>query len=53
MLFVACSIGRLPIEKTVRLLVPFTSVLVVAALLVLFIPELVLWIPSHVFRMVH
>jgi len=25
-LFVVCSIGRLPIEKTVRLLIPFTSV---------------------------
>ena len=50
MLFVACSIGRLPIEKTLSLLVPFTAVLIAVTTLVLFVPDLVLWIPSLVFK---
>ncbi len=50
MLFVACSIGRLPIEKTLGLLYPFVAVLIAVTLLVLFVPELVLWVPSLFFK---
>jgi len=43
MLFVSCSIAKLPIEKSVRILLPFTAVLFAVAIAVLFIPQLVLF----------
>ena len=42
MLFVSCSIARLPIEQSVRVLLPFFAVLLAVAVAVLFFPQLVL-----------
>ncbi len=42
MLFVACSIAGLPIERSVRALLPFFAVLLIVAIAVLLIPQLVL-----------
>ncbi|MBE0534632.1 MAG: TRAP transporter large permease [Phycisphaerae bacterium] len=42
MLFVSCSIAGLPIERSVRVLLPFFAVLIIVAVLVLFVPQLVL-----------
>jgi len=44
MLFVSCSIGGIPLEKSVKILIPFIAVLVVVAVAVLFVPALTTWI---------
>ncbi len=44
-LYVAMSIANAKVDEVVQLLVPYMAVLVVVALLVLFIPELTLWLP--------
>ena len=46
MLFVSCSIGKISIEESVSVLIPFVLVLVSVALLVLFVPQTVLWVAS-------
>lgn len=46
MLFVSCSIAKITIEESIVVLLPFISILVLVALLVLFIPKTVLLIPS-------
>lgn len=43
MLFVSCSIAKLPIEKSVKILLPFIAVLFAVAIAVLFVPQLVLF----------
>jgi tripartite ATP-independent transporter DctM subunit len=46
MLFVSCSIAKTSVEEVVVVLVPFIMVLISVALLVLFVPQTVLWFPS-------
>jgi tripartite ATP-independent transporter DctM subunit len=46
MLFVASSIGKTSIEESFIVLLPFLLVLVGVSLMVLFVPQTVLWIPS-------
>lgn len=48
MLFVSCSIAGLPIERSVRVLLPFFAVLLIVAIAVLFIPQLVLFASGFV-----
>lgn len=43
MLFVACSVAHLPIERSVRALLPFFAVLLAVAVAILFVPQLVLF----------
>ena len=45
-LFVGSAIGRLPIEKVAKSMLPFYAVLIVVLLLITFIPSLVLWLPQ-------
>lgn len=45
-LFVGCSIGGASIERIARSLMPFYLVLVIMVLLLTFIPELTLWLPT-------
>lgn len=45
-LFVGCAIGKVAIERAARHLWPFWIAMVVVLLLVTYIPELALWIPS-------
>jgi TRAP-type C4-dicarboxylate transport system permease large subunit len=46
MLFISCSIAKISIEESVLILLPFVFVMFFVALIVLFVPETVLWIPS-------
>ncbi len=46
MLFISCSIAKISIEESITILLPFIAVMVLVALLILFIPQTVLWIPS-------
>jgi C4-dicarboxylate transporter DctM subunit len=50
MLFISCSVAKLPLEKSIRALMPFFLVLVAVTLAILFIPGLSLWINSLVFQ---
>jgi len=50
MLYISCSIARIPIEKSIRVLLPFISVLFFVAFAVLFMPGMVTWINVLVFR---
>lgn len=45
-LFVAAAIGRLPVEKAVRTIWPFYGALVLALILVTYVPSLSLWLPQ-------
>ena len=45
-LFVGCAIGKVAIERAARHLWPFWIAMVVVLLLVTYIPELALWVPS-------
>ncbi|KAA3616918.1 MAG: TRAP transporter large permease [Calditrichaeota bacterium] len=45
-LFVGCGIGQTSISKLVRPLLPFYIAMIIALMLVTYIPELSLWLPS-------
>lgn len=45
-LFVGCAIGDLPIEKSIKVLLPFYFVMIGAVLIITFVPEISLWLPS-------
>jgi len=45
-LFVACAIGKLPVEETVRTIWPFYCALLLALLAVTYLPGLTLWLPD-------
>lgn len=45
-LFVGCSVADLPMEGVIRKLLPYFTAIIVALLLVTFIPALSLWLPS-------
>lgn len=44
-LYVACGISKLPLEKTIRTLIPFMLVLLATVLLISFIPQISLTLP--------
>jgi len=44
-LFVGCSVGQLPIIRVIRPMLPFLAAMVIALLLITYIPELSLWLP--------
>ena len=45
-LFVACAIGKLSVEATVRTIWPFYCALLFALLAVIYVPALTLWLPD-------
>ena len=45
-LFVAAGIARIDMARAVRMLLPFVSALIAVLALLLFFPQLVLWLPS-------
>ena len=45
-LFVGCSIGRIPMEKVARALMPFYLAMVVYLVLITFVPAITLWLPD-------
>jgi C4-dicarboxylate transporter DctM subunit len=49
MLFISCSIAKIQLEESIRILIPFILVMFIVALAVLFIPGLALWVNSLVF----
>ena len=44
-LFVGCAIGKTPIERTAKNMMPLYAVMVTVLLLVTYIPEISLWLP--------
>jgi TRAP-type C4-dicarboxylate transport system permease large subunit len=45
-LFVACAVGKIPIEQTVRTIWPFYLALLAALAAVIYLPSISLWLPS-------
>lgn len=45
-LFVGCAIGRIPIEKAARAMLPLYLMMIVVLMLVTFVPQIVLFIPN-------
>lgn len=45
-LFVACSVGNLPLERSIKPLLPYIGVVVLLILVIFFIPPLVTFLPS-------
>jgi tripartite ATP-independent transporter DctM subunit len=39
-LFIACSIAKIPLEKSIKVMWPFTGVIIVVTIMVLFIPDM-------------
>ena len=48
-LFVASTIGGVPVEKIVRAILPFLAASIIVLLLITYIPWLTLWLPNMVF----
>jgi C4-dicarboxylate transporter DctM subunit len=47
-LFISCGIARLPLEKSVKALLPYIVVIMFVIILLLFVPQLVTFLPSFV-----
>jgi tripartite ATP-independent transporter DctM subunit len=45
-LFIGCSIGKISIEKMVKALLPFYALLIVVLLVITFVPQISLFLPS-------
>ena len=46
LLFVACDIGKVSIEKISREVLPYVGGLIVTAILLVLFPQIVTWLPS-------
>jgi C4-dicarboxylate transporter DctM subunit len=47
-LFISCGIAKLPLEKSVRALLPYIFVIILVIFLLIFVPQLVTFLPSFV-----
>lgn len=45
-LFVSCAIGKLPIEKSVKPMIPFIITIIIAILISFFVPQIVTFLPD-------
>ena len=45
-LFISCGVAGLPIEKSVKPLIPYFAVIILSVVIILFVPGLVTWLPS-------
>jgi C4-dicarboxylate transporter DctM subunit len=45
-LFISCGIAKLPLEKSVKALMPYIVVILLVVILILFVPSIVTFIPS-------
>ena len=50
-LFVGCAVGKTPIERTAKAMLPMYATMIVALLLVTFIPQISTWLPTLTGRM--
>jgi C4-dicarboxylate transporter DctM subunit len=48
-LFLACAIGKIPIMSVIKTLLPFILSMVIAMLIITYIPQSVLWVPNLIF----
>ncbi|MBE0676273.1 MAG: TRAP transporter large permease [Bacteroidales bacterium] len=45
-LFIGCSVAKISIEKVIRPLLPFFAVMILALMLITYLPQLSLWLPG-------
>ncbi len=48
-LFVGCAVGKLPVEKVAKALLPMYTIMIVALMLVTFVPAISTWLPAAVY----
>jgi TRAP-type C4-dicarboxylate transport system permease large subunit len=46
-LFVGCAVGKTSIEKATRAMIPFYVTMIVVLLLITFIPDIVMFVPTR------
>ena len=46
-LFIGCSVAKVPIEKVIKPLLPLFIAMIIILLIVTYIPELSLWLPRY------
>ncbi len=49
-LFVGCAIGKTPIERTARRMLPMFGVMIIGLLLVTYIPAISMWLPKLILK---
>lgn len=47
-MFVGCAIGKVSVEKATKAMLPFYVTMIVVLLIVTFVPDLVMWIPTRI-----
>ncbi len=47
-MFVGCAIGKVSVEKVTKAMLPFYVTMIVVLLIVTFVPDLVMWIPTRI-----
>ncbi len=47
-MFVGCAIGKVSVEKATKAMIPFYITMVVVLLIVTFVPDLVMWVPTRI-----
>lgn len=47
-MFVGCAIGKVSVEKATKAMLPFYATMIVVLLIVTFVPDLVMWIPTRI-----
>lgn len=45
-LFLSCSIGKISLQKATKAIIPFMLMMIIVVLLIMFIPEITMWLPS-------
>ena len=47
-LFISCGIGKLPLERSVKPMLPYLAVIISLTMLLLFVPSLVTFLPNAI-----
>jgi TRAP-type C4-dicarboxylate transport system permease large subunit len=48
--YIISDVGKVPVEKVIRAVIPFLIPLVIVLLLITYIPPLVTWLPNVIFK---
>jgi len=49
-LFISCGVGKLPMEKAIKPLLPYIGTIVLAMILAMIFPQIVTWLPNLIYN---
>jgi len=49
-LFISCGVGKLPMEKAIKPLLPYIGTIILAMILALVFPQIVTWLPNMIYN---